>query len=64
MHRYAAPRGFATDRDLINARCYAAGGAGLMRVERTKVERRGYGTLGDLGLWDNDLIRLHRMQRL
>lgn len=29
----------------------AAGGAGLMMVESTKVEQRGCGTMGDLGLW-------------
>ena len=35
---------------------YAAGGAGLVFVESTKVERRGCGTVGDLGLWHDDFI--------
>ncbi len=53
MHQYAAVRGFATDWHLMNAGRYAAGGAGLMMMESTKVERRGCGTLGDLGLWED-----------
>ena len=53
MHQYAAVRGFATDWHLMNAGRYAAGGAGLVFMESTKVERRGCGTLGDLGLWDD-----------
>ena len=53
MHQYAAVRGFATDWHLMNAGRYAAGGAGLVIMESTKVERRGAGTVGDLGLWDD-----------
>src|SRR4051794_41100625 len=53
MHQYAAVRGFATDWHLMNAGRYAAGGAGLVMMESTKVERRGCGTVGDLGLWEN-----------
>ncbi|MBY0333873.1 MAG: NADH:flavin oxidoreductase/NADH oxidase [Acetobacteraceae bacterium] len=53
MHQYAAVRGFATDWHLMNAGRYAAGGAGLVVMESTKVERRGCGTLGDLGLWED-----------
>ena len=53
MHQYAAVRGFATDWHLMNAGRYAAGGAGLVMMESTKVERRGCGTLGDLGLWED-----------
>ncbi|MDB5373987.1 MAG: NADH:flavin oxidoreductase/NADH oxidase [Belnapia sp.] len=53
MHQYAALRGFATDWHLMNAGRYAAGGAGLVIMESTKVERRGAGTMGDLGLWDD-----------
>ncbi|MES2714904.1 MAG: NADH:flavin oxidoreductase/NADH oxidase [Pseudomonadota bacterium] len=56
MHQYAAARGFATDWHLMNAGRYAAGGAGLFIVESTKVERRGCGTVGDLGLWDDAFI--------
>ena len=47
MHQYAADRGFITDWHLMNAGRFAAGGAGMVMVESTKVERRGCGTLGD-----------------
>ena len=56
MHQYAAVRGFATDWHLMNAGRYAAGGAGLVIMESTKVERRGCGTVGDLGIWDDAFI--------
>ncbi|MEM7404438.1 MAG: NADH:flavin oxidoreductase/NADH oxidase [Pseudomonadota bacterium] len=56
MHQYAAEAGFATDWHLMNIGRYAAGGAGLVFVESTKVDRRGCGTVGDLGLWHDDFI--------
>ena len=56
MHQYAADKGFATDWHLMNAGRYAAGGAGLVIMESTKVERRGCGTVGDLGIWDDKFI--------
>ncbi|UCE30396.1 MAG: NADH:flavin oxidoreductase/NADH oxidase [Burkholderiales bacterium] len=56
MHQYSATRGFATDWHLMNAGRYAAGGAGLVMMESTKVERRGCGTVGDLGLWDDAFV--------
>jgi 2,4-dienoyl-CoA reductase-like NADH-dependent reductase (Old Yellow Enzyme family) len=69
MHQYAAEKGFATDWHLMNAGRYAAGGAGLVIMESTKVERRGCGTVGDLGIWEDahiaglkrcvDFIKLH-----
>src|SRR5258708_32779461 len=69
MHQYSAVEGFATDWHLMNAGRYAAGGAGLVIMESTKVERRGCGTVGDLGIWDDahvpglkrcvDFIRQH-----
>jgi 2,4-dienoyl-CoA reductase-like NADH-dependent reductase (Old Yellow Enzyme family) len=40
----------------MNAGRFAAGGAGLVIVESTKVERRGCGTVGDLGLWHDDFV--------
>ena len=53
----------------MNIGRFAAGGAGLVFVESTKVERRGCGTVGDTGLWDDkftphfkrlaDFIRAH-----
>src|SRR5262249_60475872 len=56
MHQYSAVKGFATDWHLMNAGRYAAGGAGLVIMESTKVERRGCGTVGDLGIWKDDFI--------
>jgi 2,4-dienoyl-CoA reductase-like NADH-dependent reductase (Old Yellow Enzyme family) len=56
MHQYSAEDGFATDWHLMNAGRYAAGGAGLVIVESTKIERRGCGTVGDLGLWDDAFV--------
>ena len=56
MHQYAAIGGFPTDWHLMNAGRYAAGGVGLVMMESTKVERRGCGTVGDLGLWDDAFV--------
>ncbi|MEQ9434270.1 NADH:flavin oxidoreductase/NADH oxidase [Hyphomonas sp.] len=56
MHQYSADRGFATDWHLMNVGRYAAGGAGLVFVESTKVLRNGCGTVGDLGIWDDAFI--------
>jgi 2,4-dienoyl-CoA reductase-like NADH-dependent reductase (Old Yellow Enzyme family) len=56
MHQYSAVKGFPTDWHLMNAGKFAAGGAGLVVVESTKVERRGCGTVGDLGVWDDAFI--------
>src|ERR1700743_826147 len=56
MHQYSAVKGFPTDWHLVNAGKCAAGGAGLVVVESTKVERRGCGTVGDLGIWDDKFI--------
>ena len=56
MHQYSAVKGFPTDWHLMNAGKFAAGGAGLVIVESTKVERRGCGTVGDLGIWDDVFV--------
>ena len=56
MHQYSAVKGFPTDWHLMNAGKFAAGGAGLVVVELTKVERRGCGTVGDLGIWDDAFV--------
>ena len=56
MHQYSGVKGFATDWHVMNSGRYAAGGARLVFVESTKVERRGCGTLGDLGLWDDAFV--------
>jgi 2,4-dienoyl-CoA reductase-like NADH-dependent reductase (Old Yellow Enzyme family) len=57
MHQYSAVKGFPTDWHLMNAGKFAAGGAGLVVVESTKVQRRGGGTVGDLGIWDDAFIQ-------
>ena len=65
MHQYSADKGFATDWHVMNAGRYAAGGAGLVFVESTKIERRGCGTVGDLGLWDDAFVpKLTRVAEL
>jgi hypothetical protein len=63
MHQYSALKGFPTDWHLMNAGKFAAGGAGLVVVESTKVERRGCGTVGDLGIWDEQIRRAARPAR-
>jgi 2,4-dienoyl-CoA reductase-like NADH-dependent reductase (Old Yellow Enzyme family) len=56
MHQYAAHGGVASDWHLVNAGRWAMGGAGLVIMESTKIERRGCGTVGDLGLWDDGFV--------
>jgi 2,4-dienoyl-CoA reductase-like NADH-dependent reductase (Old Yellow Enzyme family) len=56
MHQYSGMKGFPTDWHLMNAGKFAAGGAGLVIIESTKVEQRGCGTIGDLGIWDDIFI--------
>lgn len=56
MHQYAAKDGFAQDWHIMNVGRYAAGGAGLVFVESTKVDRRGCGTVGDLGAWKDEHV--------
>ena len=56
LHQYSAQNHLPTDWHLMNLGRFAAGGAGLVFVESTKVERRGHGTLGDLALWDDAFI--------
>ena len=56
MHQYSAIDGVAQDWHIMNVGRYAAGGAGLVFVESTKIERRGCGTIGDLGAWRDDHV--------
>lgn len=53
MNQYTAQEGFANDWHFAHLAQFAMGGAGLVCVEATKVERRGLGSLGDLGLWSD-----------
>lgn len=56
MWQYAAEDGLPVDWHLVQLGRLAAGGAGLVFQEGTGVERRGCGTTGDLGLWDDRFI--------
>ena len=56
MLQYRAEDGHANDWHLVNAGRFVLGGAGLVMIESTKVERRGRGTIGDLGIWDDSHI--------
>lgn len=56
MHQYSAIDGLAQDWHMMNVGRYAAGGAGIVFVESTKIERRGCGTIGDLGAWRDDHV--------
>jgi 2,4-dienoyl-CoA reductase-like NADH-dependent reductase (Old Yellow Enzyme family) len=56
MQQYSGARGFPTDWHMVNAGRFAMGGAGLVIMESTKVDRRGCGCTGDLGLWDDGFI--------
>jgi 2,4-dienoyl-CoA reductase-like NADH-dependent reductase (Old Yellow Enzyme family) len=53
MAQYAAIDGVATDWHFAHFAKFALGGAGLVFMEASKVERRGLGTVGDLGLWQD-----------
>ncbi len=56
MAQYAAVDGAATDWHFAHFAKFAAGGAGLVFMEATKVERRGLGTVGDMGLWKDEHV--------
>jgi 2,4-dienoyl-CoA reductase-like NADH-dependent reductase (Old Yellow Enzyme family) len=56
MAQYAAVDGSATDWHFAHFAKFALGGAGLVSMEATKVERRGLGTVGDMGLWKDEQI--------
>lgn len=56
MWQYMAERGNPTDHHLSHYGALAAGGAGLVMQEGTSVDERSRGTLGDLGLWNDDQI--------
>jgi 2,4-dienoyl-CoA reductase-like NADH-dependent reductase (Old Yellow Enzyme family) len=56
MAQYCAIDGSATDWHFAHFAKFAIGGAGLVSMEATKVERRGLGTIGDMGLWKDEQI--------
>lgn len=51
MAQYLAVDGCVTDWHFAHFAQFALGGAGLIFMEASKVERRGLGTVGDMGLW-------------
>ncbi|MFC3340623.1 NADH:flavin oxidoreductase/NADH oxidase [Paracandidimonas soli] len=62
MAQYAALDGSVTDWHFAHFAKFAAGGVGLIFTEATKVERRGLGTVGDMGLWkDEQMAPLSRI---
>src|SRR3954447_23384693 len=56
MAQYAAVDGCATEWHFAHYAKFAMGGAGLVFTEATKVERRGLGTVGDMGIWRDEHV--------
>jgi 2,4-dienoyl-CoA reductase-like NADH-dependent reductase (Old Yellow Enzyme family) len=56
MCQYSARDGHVTDWHLVHLGKFAQGGAGIVFVEATAVERRGRITHGDTGIWDDEHI--------
>jgi 2,4-dienoyl-CoA reductase-like NADH-dependent reductase (Old Yellow Enzyme family) len=57
MCQYSAEDGHVTDWHLVHLGKLAQGGAGIVFVEATAVERRGRITHGDTGIWDDTHIQ-------
>src|SRR5258706_4642084 len=53
MCQYSALDGQVTDWHLVHLGKFAQGGAGVVFVEATAVEKRGRITHGDTGIWDD-----------
>jgi 2,4-dienoyl-CoA reductase-like NADH-dependent reductase (Old Yellow Enzyme family) len=60
MVQYCAKDGFVNDWHFAHLAKMAMGGAGIVFMEATKVERRGMGTVGDAGIWKDDHLPLLR----
>jgi 2,4-dienoyl-CoA reductase-like NADH-dependent reductase (Old Yellow Enzyme family) len=56
MAQYAALDGAVTDWHFMHFAKFAVGGAGLVFTEASKVERRGLGTVGDMGIWKDEHV--------
>ena len=64
MCQYSAKDGHVTDWHLVHLGKFAQGGAGVVFVEATAVEKRGRITHGDTGIWDDAHIAgLSRISR-
>jgi 2,4-dienoyl-CoA reductase-like NADH-dependent reductase (Old Yellow Enzyme family) len=56
MAQYSAKDGMTTDFHFAHFAKFAMGGAGVVFTEAAKVERRGLGTVGDMGIWKEEHI--------
>jgi len=56
MCQYSAQDGHVSDWHLVHLGKFAQGGAGIVFVEATAVEKRGRITHGDTGIWDDGHI--------
>jgi 2,4-dienoyl-CoA reductase-like NADH-dependent reductase (Old Yellow Enzyme family) len=56
MCQYSAKDGHVTDWHLVHLGKFAQGGAGIVFMEATAVEKRGRITHGDTGIWDDEHI--------
>ncbi|MCB2040660.1 MAG: NADH:flavin oxidoreductase/NADH oxidase [Burkholderiaceae bacterium] len=56
MQQYSAVDGCANDWHLTHMARFAMGGAGIVFVGASAVEKRGRNTHGDLGLWHDDHV--------
>ncbi|MDM0072662.1 NADH:flavin oxidoreductase/NADH oxidase [Variovorax sp. J31P207] len=56
MWQYIGREGRPVDRHLVNLGRLAEGGAGLVIQEGTLIERRGCGTVGDIGIWSDEQV--------
>ena len=56
MHQYSADKGLRHRLAPDECRPLRRRRRGLVIMESTKVERRGCGTVGDLGIWDDAFV--------
>lgn len=56
MAQYSARDGMVTDFHFAHFAKFALGGAGIVFTEAAKVERRGLGTVGDMGIWKDEHV--------
>jgi 2,4-dienoyl-CoA reductase-like NADH-dependent reductase (Old Yellow Enzyme family) len=59
MWQYSGVDGRPTPTHTVHYGRLAEGGAGLVIQEGTTVDRRGRGTVGDLGLWEDSVVPLY-----
>ena len=57
MCQYSAQDGHVGDWHLVHLGKFAQGGAGIVFIEATAVEKRGRITHGDTGIWDDAHIQ-------